>query len=60
MKMIKRLPSGCRFFFFVSGELSREATSSILELVQSEGTRKVKRQVEMYYLFDATCSLSQS
>lgn len=35
---------------FASGELSREVTSSILELVQSEGARKVKRQVELFNL----------
>ena len=35
---------------FTSGELSHEATSSILELVQSEGNRKVRRPVELYNL----------
>jgi len=33
-----------------SGELDREATISILETVQQEGSRKVKRNVEFYNL----------
>jgi len=32
------------------GELQREVTVSILEIVQTEGTRKVKRNVEFYNL----------
>jgi hypothetical protein len=37
---------------YESQELQEEATISILETVQQEGTRKVKRQVE-YYSLDA-------
>ena len=35
---------------FESGELDRDATSSILELVQREGNRNVKRKIEYYNL----------
>ena len=35
---------------FESGELDREATCSILELVQKEGNRMVRRNVEIYNL----------
>lgn len=35
---------------FSSGELSRGATSSVLELVHSEGTREVRRSVELFNL----------
>ena len=35
---------------FESGELNREATISILEIVRQEGAREVKRQVEHYNL----------
>lgn len=35
---------------FESGELDRSATSSILELVQREGNRNVKRKIEYYNL----------
>lgn len=35
---------------FETGELDREATISILETVQQEGSRKVKRKVEFYHL----------
>ena len=33
---------------YESGELSREATISILETVQTEGKREVKRNIEYY------------
>jgi hypothetical protein len=32
------------------GELQREATISILEIVQTEGTRSIKRSVDFYNL----------
>lgn len=35
---------------YETGELDREATSSILELVQKEGSRSVRRRVEYYNL----------
>lgn len=35
---------------YETGELNREATSSILELVQTEGNRKVRRKIEFYNL----------
>ena len=35
---------------FDSGELGREATVSKMEIVRSEGTRKVIREVEFYNL----------
>ncbi len=35
---------------FESGELERQATCSILELVQKEGNRMVRRNVEIYNL----------
>ncbi len=35
---------------FADGELQREATVSILETVQQEGTRQVKRNLEFYYI----------
>lgn len=35
---------------YETGELNREATSSILELVQTEGNRRVRRKVEFYNL----------
>lgn len=35
---------------YETGELNREVTSSILELVQIEGKRKVRRKVEFYNL----------
>lgn len=35
---------------FEEGELSREATVSILEIVQSEGDRRIARKVEFYSL----------
>ena len=41
---------------FDSGELQREATCSILELVQKEGNRMVRRPVEIYNL-DAIISV---
>lgn len=41
---------------YEEGELSREATISILETVQQEGSREVKRQVEHYNL-DAILSV---
>lgn len=41
---------------YEDGELSREATVSILETVQQEGTREVKRDVE-YYNLDAILSV---
>ena len=41
---------------FADGELQREATISILETVQLEGTRQVKRKVEFYNL-DAIISV---
>ena len=39
-----------------SAELNKEATCSILELVQQEGKRKVKRKIEFYNL-DAIISV---
>ncbi|WP_455674728.1 virulence RhuM family protein [Phocaeicola sp.] len=41
---------------FEEGELSREATISKMEIVQSEGTREVKRMMEFYCL-DAIISV---
>lgn len=41
---------------YEDGELNREATVSILETVQQEGTREVKRDVE-YYNLDAILSV---
>jgi len=41
---------------FTDGELEREATISILETVQQEGTRQVKRKLEFYNL-DAIISV---
>jgi hypothetical protein len=41
---------------YQSGELTREATVSILETVQTEGRREVKRNVE-YYNLDAIISV---
>ena len=41
---------------YESSELSKEATSSILELVRQEGNRKVKRKIEFYNL-DAIISV---
>ena len=41
---------------FESGELQKEATLSILETVQKEGTRRVKRNMEFYSL-DAIISV---
>lgn len=41
---------------FDSGELEREATISILETVQKEGSREVKRKLE-YYNLDAIISV---
>ena len=41
---------------YESAELSKEATSSILELVRQEGNRKVKRKIEFYNL-DAIISV---
>jgi hypothetical protein len=41
---------------YESGELSREATISILETVQTEGKREVKRNIE-YYNLDAIISV---
>lgn len=41
---------------YESGELTREATISILETVQTEGTREVKRNIE-YYNLDAIISV---
>ena len=41
---------------FESGELEKEATLSILETVQSEGNRQVKRKME-YYNLDAIISV---
>jgi hypothetical protein len=41
---------------FESAELNKEATCSILELVQQEGKRKVKRKIEFYNL-DAIISV---
>lgn len=41
---------------YESGELSREATISILETVQTEGDREVKRNLE-YYNLDAIISV---
>ena len=41
---------------YESGELQREATLSILERVQQEGTREVKRKLE-YYNLDAIISV---
>jgi hypothetical protein len=35
---------------YETGELDREATSSILELLQKEGNRNVKRKIEFYNL----------
>lgn len=35
---------------YETGELNREETSSILELVQTEGNRKVRRKIEFYNL----------
>lgn len=35
---------------YETGELDRDATSSILELVQTEGNRKVRRKIEFYNL----------
>lgn len=35
---------------YETGELNRESTCSILELVQTEGNRKVRRKVEFYNL----------
>ena len=35
---------------YTDGELQREATISILEIVQQEGERTVKRKVEFYHL----------
>jgi len=35
---------------FLSGELSKEATVSILEIVQTEGNRQIKRNIEFYNL----------
>jgi hypothetical protein len=35
---------------YESNELQKEATTSILETVQNEGSRKVKRKVEFYNL----------
>ena len=42
---------------FESGELDRQATCSILELVQKEGNRMVRRNVEIYNL-DVIISVS--
>lgn len=36
---------------YESGELTREATISILETVQIEGNREVKRNIEYLYKF---------
>jgi len=41
---------------YESGELEREATVSILEIVQKEGTRTVKRNIE-YFNLDAIISV---
>ncbi len=41
---------------YMSGELQREATISILEIVQQEGSRQVKRKLEFYNL-DAIISV---
>ena len=41
---------------YESGELQREATISILETVQQEGSREVKRKLE-YYNLDAVISV---
>jgi len=41
---------------YESGELQREATLSILETVQQEGTRQITRQLE-YYNLDAVISV---
>ena len=41
---------------FESGELQKEATLSILETVQMEGSRQVKRKMEFYNL-DAIISV---
>ncbi|MBI9081288.1 MAG: virulence RhuM family protein [Pseudodesulfovibrio sp.] len=41
---------------YETGELQREATISILETVQNEGTRTVKRKIE-YYNLDAIISV---
>ncbi|MDD4770539.1 MAG: virulence RhuM family protein [Bacteroidales bacterium] len=41
---------------YESGELTREATISILETVQTEGTREVKRNID-YYNLDAIISV---
>jgi hypothetical protein len=41
---------------FESGELQKEATLSILETVQKEGNRQVKREMEFYNL-DAIISV---
>ena len=51
---------------YETGELDREATSSILELLQKEGNRNVKRKIEFYNLdtiisvgFRQTCQRSR-
>jgi hypothetical protein len=41
---------------YIEGELNKEATVSILETVQKEGNRKVKRSIE-YYNLDAILSV---
>ena len=41
---------------YEDGELKREATVSIMEIVQKEGSREVKREVEFYNL-DAILSV---
>src|SRR5690554_44136 len=41
---------------FDEGELNKNATSSILEIVQTKGTGNIKRKVEFYYL-DAIISV---
>lgn len=44
---------------FDSGELERQATISILETVQKEGSREVRRKLE-YYNLDAIISVSHT
>ena len=42
---------------YVSDELNRESTCSILELARKEGNRNVKRKIE-YYNLDAIISVA--
>ena len=46
------------FNIYEEGELSKDSTISILETVQKEGSRNVKRKVE-FYNFDAIIVVGQ-